>query len=190
MGRYQSEKKSSDLISHLFHAHWPLPRAFPTQAAPCMLATFKGSISTSMFVFTNSNVNVLLKSQVKRRDAAAAKERMLPTSCQAASWVSQIQRGRPGSLCLQFLSALACAVCNLPSVLSANCEFTADPLARSASRLLAYHHPVPWDQPSKWGQPSNDISSTKGIYAFISSQKIPVSSSAAKSKPLLLSIPL
>ena len=37
----------------------------PMQAAPCILATFKGSISTSVFFFTNSNLNVLLESQVK-----------------------------------------------------------------------------------------------------------------------------
>lgn len=151
------------------------------QAAPCILATFKVSISTSMIFFTNSNWNVLLESQVKTGRCSFWEREGAATSCRAASWVSQIQQRGPGSLCLQFLSALACAVCNLPSVISANCELIAGPLARSTSRLLLYYYPVPWDQPSQWGQPSNDIDSTKDIHAFISSQEIPVSSWAAKS---------
>lgn len=43
---------------------------------------------------------------------------------------------------------------------------------------------VPWDPPSKWGQLSNDINSTKDIHAFLSSQKIPVFSQVSKSEPL------
>lgn len=193
MGSYQFKKKknSSDLNSYLFHTEWPPPSAFP----PCRQHRAHWPLSRALYPPAWSFLQIQIETccwnlRLKQGDAVSEKERVLPTSCRAASWVSQIQQRGPGSLYLQFLSALACAVCSLPSVISANCEFIAGPLARSTSRLLLYYHPVPWDQPSQWGQPSNDINSTKDIHAFVSSQEIPVSSWAAKSTTLYCDSPV
>lgn len=52
---------------------------------------------------------------------------MLPTSCQAASWMSPIQQRGPGSLCLQFLPALwhvLLAICLVLSLLTVNSLLT------------------------------------------------------------------
>lgn len=173
MGSYRYEKKSWDLNSHLFHADRPLPSAFRHTGSTMHTSCFQGQYIHQHVLFYKFKVKCVAGTSGKNRDMQLLRQQ---GCCQAASWVSQIQWRGPGSLCLQFLSALVCSVCNLPSVISANCEFTADPLARSTSRLLLYHHPGPWNQPSKWGQLSNDTNSTKDIYAFISSQKIPVSS--------------